>query len=150
FFLIPHRDSFYYWDWGRHLDLSYFDGSPMIAYLMRLFTAIFGNTIFAINFLGVIFIYFTLFFIYKIGERIFDKEVGLTACLIWLFYSIVTLYLFAFVTYDNPFILFWAATIYFTIRYIQLKKNIDIYLIGLCIGLMILAKYTAIVLVIAL
>ena len=28
-------DSFYYWDWSRHLDLAYFDGSPMIAYALK-------------------------------------------------------------------------------------------------------------------
>ncbi len=29
-------DTYYYWEWSRHLALSYYDGSPMIAYFIKL------------------------------------------------------------------------------------------------------------------
>ena len=42
-------DSFYYWDWSRHLDLAYFDGSPMIAYCIKAATFLFGDTLFSLS-----------------------------------------------------------------------------------------------------
>ena len=47
-------DSYYYWEWSRHLALSYFDGSPMIAYFIKLATVLFGDTLFALNIVGII------------------------------------------------------------------------------------------------
>ena len=37
-----HPDEAYYWHWSRHLELSYFDGPPLIAYLIKLFVSLFG------------------------------------------------------------------------------------------------------------
>jgi hypothetical protein len=38
------QDETYFWDWSRRLGLSYFDQGPMVAWLIRLFTTIFGDT----------------------------------------------------------------------------------------------------------
>lgn len=38
----PIGDEAYYWLWGQHLDLSYFDHPPLHAWLLRLVEAIFG------------------------------------------------------------------------------------------------------------
>lgn len=40
--LVP--DEAYYWVWSRHLALSYLDHPPMVAYLIRLGTAMLGQT----------------------------------------------------------------------------------------------------------
>ena len=45
--MLLHFDSYYYWEWSRHLDLSYYDGAPMIAYLIKIATSIFGDTLFS-------------------------------------------------------------------------------------------------------
>lgn len=37
-------DETYYWDWSRHLATGYYDHPPMIAWLIRLGTSIFGHT----------------------------------------------------------------------------------------------------------
>ena len=52
-FIFPNGDSFYYWEWGNHLSLSYLDGPPMIGYMMRVATLLFGNTFFALNWVGI-------------------------------------------------------------------------------------------------
>lgn len=150
FFLVPYEDSYYYWEWSRHLGLSYFDGPPFIAYLMRIFTALFGNTIYAINLLGVASIALTAWLIYKTSEMLFDKQVALNSCLLWIFSTPVLHYLFFWVTYDNPLNVCWAATIYFAMRYIKFRHMKDIYFIGICSGLLILSKYTGVILLISL
>lgn len=150
FLLIPYSDAYYYWDWSRHLALSYYDGSPLIAYMMRLFSLIFGNTALSINFLGIASIYATLFFIYKTAELLFNKRIALNACVLFVFSSLVIHYLFIWVTYDNPLNLFWAAIVYFVVRFIQNRNSSDLYWIGAGIGFLILSKYTGIVLILAL
>lgn len=150
FFVIPNGDSFYYWEWGRHLALSYFDGPPMIAYAMRLFSSIFGHYIHAINFLGLISLYITLFFIYKSSKLIKDDtHFAAMSCLLWILSPLIIQFLFLSVTYDNPLIMTWAASMYAIIRYITFKKTLDIYLIGICFSLMLLSKYTGIILIIS-
>lgn len=150
FFVIPYEDSYYYWDWSRHLSLSYFDGPPLIAYSIRYFTLLFGNTIYAINIFGVLSIYLTLFFIYKTTELIFNKQAALYASLLWLLSPLVARFLIIWVTYDNLLNLFWAITIYFLARYTLYKKTIDLYLIGCSLGLLLLSKYTGVILLLAL
>ncbi|HNJ35712.1 MAG TPA: hypothetical protein PK881_15820, partial [Leptospiraceae bacterium] len=40
-----HPDEAYYWDWSRHLDWSYYDQGPGVAFYIRIFTSVLGNTI---------------------------------------------------------------------------------------------------------
>lgn len=150
FILIPYVDSYYYWNWGRHLALSYYDGPPIIAYMMRLYTELMGNTTYAINLLGVSSIFLTMVFIFKTAEMLFNKQVALNACLLWLFSTPVFHYLFLWVTYDNPLNLFWAAALYFTLRYIQYSHIKDIYFVGISAGFLLLSKYSGLVLLLAL
>ncbi|KGP64464.1 dolichol monophosphate mannose synthase [Legionella norrlandica] len=140
-------DSYYYWDWSRHLALSYYDGSPMIAYFIRLATFLFGNSLFALNFVGIASTALTSFIIYKTARLCLNREASSIAVVIWLFSPLVTLDLINQTTYDTPLTLFWALTLYFTIRYIQFNQDKDLYYVGLSIGLMLLSKYSGIVLV---
>jgi len=50
----PFDDELYYWCWSRDLQLSYYDHPPMVAYLIRLSTELFGNTVFAIRLPAVV------------------------------------------------------------------------------------------------
>lgn len=149
FVLIPYSDSYYYWDWSRHLDLGYFDGPPLIAYAMRLFTSVFGHYIFSINFLGVTTIIFTAFYIYQSTQLLCNKKAELNAVLLWMLSTPVFHYLFLWVTYDNVLCLFWSATIYHVVRFIKFSKNFDLYATSISLSLMLLSKYTGIILVIA-
>lgn len=38
-------DEAYYWDWSRQLDWCYYSKPPMVAWLIRLFTELGGNTV---------------------------------------------------------------------------------------------------------
>src|SRR5436305_6314662 len=44
----------YYWDYAQHPSLSYFDNPPMVAWLIRAGTAVFGNTEFGVCWLSTI------------------------------------------------------------------------------------------------
>ncbi|KTD67057.1 glycosyl transferase [Legionella steelei] len=143
-------DTYYYWDWSRHLALSYYDGSPMIAYFIRLSTSLFGNSLFALSFVGIIVTALTSAIIYKCARFFLSYEASCIAMLVWLFSPLVTLDILKQTTYDTPLTLFWALTLYYTIKFIQTNKTKDLYCIGISAGLMMLSKYTGIVLILAL
>lgn len=143
-------DTYYYWDWSRHLALSYYDGSPMIAYFIRLTTSLFGNNLFALSCVGITVIALSSWIIYKSARFFLSQEASFIAMLSWLFSPLVTLDILKQTTYDTPLTLFWASTLYFTIKFIQTNRVRDIYLIGISAGLMMLSKYSGIVLILSL
>lgn len=150
FFMFPCIDTFYYFDWSKHLQLSYFDGPPLIAYVIRLTTTIFGHTIFALNFVGVACMIITSALVYKIGALI-NPKVGIIAALLWLFYPFMTTRAIVInVTYDGLECLFSAAIIYVVLLYLQRKSIYLIYIIGALGGFLLLSKYQGIILLVSL
>ena len=150
FKLLPPLAIYYYWDWGRHLALSYFDNPPMIAYMLRAITTVFGNHIYVLNLFAVGTAYAIALFVFHTTRLIASRKAAFIAMLIWLCSPMITQYIINYNTYDTPLNLFWAMTIFFTVRYIQQKKTTDIYWLGLGVGLMLLTKYTGIILVLGL
>ncbi|MDF2529277.1 MAG: dolichol monophosphate mannose synthase [Gammaproteobacteria bacterium] len=150
FWLSPFRDTFYYWDWSRHLSLSYYDGPPLIAYTIKLSTILFGNTLFALNVVGLASVVITGLFVYKIAELLVNKEAGWLASALYFTAPFVNQELLGRVTYDNLLNLFWLSSLYYVIRYVRFKKLSDFYLFACSAGLMMLSKYTGIILLMAL
>lgn len=148
-------DSYYYWEWSRHLDLSYFDGPPMIAYWIKLATLGFGDTLLALNMVGICGVAVTAGIIYKTARLFLNAEASCIAMLLWVFAPLNTLDLLKQTTYDIPYILFWALTVYCVAHFTQAQKlsaqSIKwLYLSGISVGCMMLSKYSGIILVLAL
>lgn len=143
-------DTYYYWDWSRHLALSYYDGSPMIAYFIKISTLLFGDTLLALNMVSLVGLGITTYIVYQSARLCLNKEASYVAMLLWLFSPLVTLDLLNEATYDIPLTLFWALTLYFSLHYIKNNKIQTLYYIGLSIGLMLLSKYSGVVLVLGL
>jgi 4-amino-4-deoxy-L-arabinose transferase-like glycosyltransferase len=143
-------DTYYYWDWSRHLALSYYDGSPLIAYFIRLSTSLFGNSLFALSCVGIAASAITSGIIYKTARFFLSKTASCIAMLSWLFAPLVTMDILRQTTYDAPLTLFWALTLYYTAKFIKTKQIKELYFMGASAGLMMLSKYTGIVLILAL
>ena len=47
-------DEAHYWDWSRHLDLCYYSKGPLVAWLIRASTTLFGVTPFGVRFPAVV------------------------------------------------------------------------------------------------
>ena len=140
--LIP--EETYYWQWSRHLALSYYDMSPMVAYTIALTTFFgrFDSQFFTrlaapvISFLLSLFAYFTL-------KKITGKTIP---SLIWavLLNSIPILNIGSIlIVYGNLQMLFFSLTVLLLIYFIISGKNFYWYLIGISTGLALLSKYTA-------
>ncbi len=143
-------DTYYYWEWSRHLDISYYDGSPMIAYFIKLSTLFFGDTLFALSLVGIVSAALTSWLIYKTALFFLSKEASYIAMLLWLFSPLMTIDILKQTTYDTPLALFWALTLYFAVRFIKSNNMKDLYWVGASIGLMMLSKYSGVVLVLSL
>jgi 4-amino-4-deoxy-L-arabinose transferase-like glycosyltransferase/membrane-associated phospholipid phosphatase len=158
-------DEAHYWEWSRRLDLSYYSKGPMIAYLISLGTFIFGNTVFGIRIMAVIFSSLSSMFIYRLGKQLYSEQVGLFSAILIQAIPLFSAYGIVF-TIDSPFIFFWImALVYFNkalgqpsatdgqnsgdISKEDMKPNLSnpmsqLYwcLLGLSIGFGLLTKYT--------
>lgn len=100
-------DEAYYWDWSRHLSLGYYDQGPLIAYLIRATTALFGTNEFGVR-IGVLLCTLgALLCAVRLARRLFSPLAGfLTAVLLGLTPLLEVGSLIA--TYDPPLVFFWA------------------------------------------
>jgi len=137
--LLP--EEAYYWNYSRHLDLSYLDHPPMVAWLIRLGTSIFGFSEFGVRIGAVCCTTVTAFFTYRLTVNLFGRAGALPAvvlaqCLPFFFLSGMLM------TPDSPLTAAWAASLYFLQRALVADFPGAWWRAGLCAGIGLLSKYT--------
>ena len=143
-FLPLHPDEAYYWTWSKHLQLSYYDHPPMIAYLIKLAT-LGSQSEWAIRLVAVVCMTIAAWVTYRLARGLFNERVADIALLIMLFLP-VTQAGYLVVTPDAPLILFWSLTLYCIYKALWEKKQSYFYWAGICAGCLLLSKYTGAVL----
>ncbi len=139
-------DEAYYWVWSQRLQWSYFDHPPLIAWLIRPFTELFGNTIVAIRIPAVITWVVSCGMAWLFAWRIYGQHrAGALAVLVWSSLPIVQAG-FHVVTPDIPLILFAWLSYWFCWRAVTRRSTKQWLLAGACAGLALLGKYPAILL----
>lgn len=97
--LPPTPDELYYWNWSQKLLPSYFDHPPMVAYAIRLSTALFGDSILAIRLPAIVFSLVVFLILLRLAHR---------GILVWLLLlSPLALYGSVLMTPDLPLAFFW-------------------------------------------
>lgn len=139
-FLPAHTDEAYYWQWGRHLALSYYDGPPLMAYLIRISTTAFGISAWSIKFPAVMCMSGAALAITALGGELFGRKVATTSLLLLIFMPI-TQAGYVISTLDPALVCFWSITLYVFYLALSREKNRYRYLAGFCLGLTLLAKY---------
>jgi len=141
-------DEAYYWYWSKHLDLSYTDHPPMVAYIMAFFTGIGGNTEFFVRLGGIVFSTIALVLLYQACMTLFPNNKIIAWELLFLF-NVTLLFPAGCIvqTPDTPMLVFWAAAIFFGSKIIMQGSPSYWYLWGIALGLGLLSKYTMILLV---
>ncbi len=146
--LLP--DEAYYWVWSQRLDLSYFDHPPLVAWLMRPFTELFGSSTAAIRLPAVLSWLVGAVVGYDFARRLYgQRRAGGLAVLIWATLPIVQVG-FHIVTPDTPLIIFTWLTFYFAYLAVAGQRPWLWLVTGLCMGLALLAKYPAVLVLAAL
>lgn len=149
FFLIGHLqlapDEACYWYWSKHLDLSYVDHPPMVAYVIALFTWIGGDNEFAVRLGGLLFTLASHVFLYLTVRDLSGNEPRVAWEVLFVFNLTLLLAGGCIVqTPDTPLLLFWTLAFYGCTRAIRGGGTPWWCLAGVAVGLGLLSKYTMI------
>jgi dolichol-phosphate mannosyltransferase len=137
--LMP--EETYYWNYSRHLDIGYLDHPPMVAWLIRAATAVFGQTEFGVRagalFCGLV----TSIFVYRLARNLFGEASALAALLLtqalpYFFLSGLLM------TPDAAMVAAWAGSLYFLERALLAGQPRAWRLAGLCLGIGMISKYS--------
>jgi len=137
----------YYWTWSQRLDWSYYDHPPVVAWLIRIFTDIGGDTSFMVRMPSVLLFILIGWLLYRLAMDMFDDARV-------AFYSIITFNLIPVfgiaalqMVPDIPSAACYLA--YILVIHRLLTKNGPAwvwYILGGLIGLGMLGKYFAVLL----
>jgi dolichol-phosphate mannosyltransferase len=137
--LMP--EEAYYWNYSRHLDIGYLDHPPLVAWLIRAGTTLFGNTEFGVRFGALCCGVAASFFLFRLTRNLFGEPSALLALVLAqalpFFFLSGTL-----MTPDAPLTAAWAASLYFLERALIAGRSGAWIWAGLSLGLGLLSKYT--------
>jgi 4-amino-4-deoxy-L-arabinose transferase-like glycosyltransferase len=133
-------DEAQYWDWAKHLAFGYYSKPPLVPWLIALTTAVFGNGEWAIRLSAPLLHAAAGSAIYAIGARLYDPRVGFWSALTYTTLPGVSLSAFIIST-DAALLPCWAAALYAFIRAREPRGGHWWSVVGIAVGLGLLAKY---------
>jgi 4-amino-4-deoxy-L-arabinose transferase-like glycosyltransferase len=136
--VAPVDDELYYWCWSKDLQPSYFDHPPLTAYLIRLATAVFGDTLLGVRFFACL---STFGILLLIGELTARRGIA------WLLLTPMVALGSILMTPDSPLLFFWTAYAVWLVKMQErpglLRYDWGWWALGGCLlGLGGLSKYT--------
>ena len=142
--LLP--EEAYYWNYGQNLDIGYLDHPPMVGWLIRFSTDLFGSLEIGVRLPAILCWCITGFFMYRLTKNLFDKTAALITLLML---SVLPLYLGTgmFMMPDPPLYAAWAGALYFLSLALLDQQHRAWIGVGLCLGLGVISKYTILILV---
>ncbi len=137
--LIP--DEMYYWVYSQHLDLSFLDHPPLVAWLIQMGTSLAGDTIFGVRLLLIPMTLATAWLMYLYGASMGGRTIGMVCVLmvsVLPFFSLSGLLM----TPDAPMMIAWIAALYFFKRALIDQTAWAFVGLGLAMGFGLLSKYS--------
>lgn len=137
-------DEAQYWFWSTNFNWGYYSKPPLIAWVISLFSSVFGSSIFIIKLPSLVSHSLTAIFLYYLSG-LFKRSK--TECL-WV--SITYLTFFAvtlssnIISTDPLLLLFWTSSLFFFKLSLNQKSQNFIYIAAVCVALGIYAKYAMI------
>tara|TARA_R110002126_G_scaffold291579_2_gene453901 strand:+ start:10400 stop:11878 length:1479 start_codon:yes stop_codon:yes gene_type:complete len=141
--LMP-QDAYYYL-YGQNLSLSYFDHPGMIGYILRIFSEVFGQSIFVVKLADFFITSLTILSFYKLATYFLSKQ-KLESAIVLLASTIFISILSFNSTPDVPLLLFWTLSLICLYKAIFEEKKWFWIFGGIAMGLAFNSKYTALVL----
>jgi dolichol-phosphate mannosyltransferase len=142
--LLP--EETYYWNYSQHLDWGYLDHPPMVAWLIKFGTALFGQTEFGVRFGALCCGAVASIFVYRLAQNLYGAAAALAALLLAQalpFFFLAGLLM----TPDAPLTAAWAASLYFLERALIAEQRRAWLLAGIALGLGMISKYSIALLV---
>jgi len=137
--LLP--EEAYYWNYSRHLDIGYLDHPPMVAWLIKVGTAAFGQSQFGVRAGALCCGVITSVFTYRLTRNLFDEATALAAVVLaqalpFFFLSGLLM------TPDAPLTAAWAASLYYLERALVAGRSSAWWGVGFSLGLGAISKYS--------
>ena len=134
-------DEAHYWECGRSLDWNHYGKGPGAAFVIRVFTVLLGDHVWALRLPAVLLSAGTGWLIFLLGRKLYSERVGLVAVVAA---SLMPLFAIGSIlmTIDPLSVFFWAAAALSFWEGVQTGKKRFWILTGLWIGLGFQAKYT--------
>jgi len=141
--LLP--EEAYYWNYAQHPALGYLDHPPMVAWLIGVGSAPFGDTEWGVR-IGTFLCWFiTAGFCFALARDLFGRGTALTA--VMLTATLPFFFVFGFFsTPDAPLTACWAGALFFLERALMAGRTRAWWGAGICVGLGMLSKYTIVLL----
>lgn len=131
----------YYWQYARHLDLSYFDHPPLAAWTIGATTALLGASERAVRLAAALHAAVFALSFFLAGRRLFGARAAL-----WGTVAALATPIFALgqtvITPDAPLLSGWAMALYFTVRALDEERGGWLVAAGAAVGWAALGKYT--------
>lgn len=134
-------DEAQYWRWSQTLDFGYYSKPPLIAWVIAISTALFGDGEWAIRFFAPILHGIAAFFLFLLGRSAFDARIGAWAAAIYM--TIPGIWLSTYIMSTDALLLpAWSVALYLLWRLRVAPGYLIAILAGAAVGLTMLAKYT--------
>ena len=133
-------DEAQYWAWGKEPAFGYFSKPPLLAWIIGLVTAIFGNSEFAVRLASPILHTATAAMIGLTGARLFDQKTGFWSAIVFATLPAVSLSSTVIST-DVPLLFLWSVALYAFLRLEERDDAGSAVVLALAVGLGMLAKY---------
>lgn len=144
-----YADESQYWVWSLTLDWGYFSKPPMIAWLIRLMTTLFGDSDFSVRLASPILHSITASFLFLSARKLWDARTGFWTALVYL--TIPSMWISgAVISTDVPMMCAWSGGLYALLRLRDGGGWASAAGLGLAIGLGFLSKYAMIYFVLGL
>jgi dolichol-phosphate mannosyltransferase len=137
--LLP--EETYYWNYSRHLDIGYLDHPPLVAWLIRLGTAAFGQSQFGVRVAALCCAVVTAVFAYRLTRNLFGEAAALAALLLTQtlpFFFLSGLLM----TPDAALTAAWAASLYYLERALVAGRSSAWWGVGVSLGIGVISKYS--------
>jgi 4-amino-4-deoxy-L-arabinose transferase-like glycosyltransferase len=133
-------DEAQYWLWSQNPALGYYSKPPVLAWIIKLTTFTCGNSEACIRLSSPILHALTSFFIFLIGEHLFDRKVGTFSAVIYL--TLPSISLSSNIASTDPSLLFfWSMGLYATLKAFHNDTWKTWILSGIICGFGMLTKY---------
>ena len=137
-------DEAYYWTWSKESVASFLDHPPMIAWLIRLSTAIFGDTAFGVRLPGIVAMLVTQLLLADIVWRVTRDIRAIAFAVLMMEAALYYGLLMAKVAPDVALIPFAVAMIWALVRLAESEDPRWWLAAGVFVGLSLLSKFTVV------
>lgn len=141
-----YADEAQYWTWSLAPDWGYYSKPPMVAWLIRLGTGLFGDSELGVRAATFLIWPLIAWLLFLLVQRLFRGESWSESAAFWAGLAFATLPMTSLgswlITTDGPLLLFWCLSLYLLLRALDSDAWRDWLLAGAAAGLGLLSKYS--------